>query len=77
MYEVITDTIRRTQNSEGRTIDVRPWPDAPNFVQLVTEGEDNIKYFGEIELPMEPEFARKIGEALIACANEIDISSSQ
>jgi len=76
-YPIITDTIRRIQNDEGMTLDVRPWPDSPtNSVAIMNSDEWSEEWFGKIELPMDTQFARLLGEALIKCANEIEESKS-
>ena len=70
--KVETDIIRQVYDEDGRFFTVRPWPDAPSAVALMTEGEDNKAHFGAYETAMNPEFARQLGKALIACADEID-----
>jgi hypothetical protein len=71
-YPIATDIIRRIQNEGGHTLDVRPWPDGPDFVCLMNSSDESAEWFGRIELSMEPEFARRLGRALIACADELD-----
>ena len=71
MYEVVTDIIRRIQNKDGRSLDIRPWPDAPDCVAIMAEGGENKEWFGQVELSMDADFARQVGEAIIACADEI------
>lgn len=71
-YPITTDTIRRVQNREGQCLDIRPWPDAPDSVALMSVDARSADYFGRLELAMDPEFARAIGRALIACADDID-----
>lgn len=72
-YPIVSDTIRRIQNEEGKTIDVRPWPDAPEWVALIVEGKENEEWFGQVNIGMKPEFARLLGEALVKCANELSV----
>lgn len=75
-YPVETDVIRRVQNEDGETLDIRPWPDAPIAVALMNSGGDKSEaYFGKLELALSPKFARQIGQALINCANEIEYES--
>jgi hypothetical protein len=72
-YPIVTDVIRRVQNKEGKCLDVRPWPEGPSFVTLTNEGdEQSQEYFGALDITLEPEFARHLGRALIACADEIE-----
>lgn len=77
-YPVETDTIRRVQNEDGYTLDIRPWPDAPDTTVALMNSSSNTskKYFGTIEVVMNTEFARQIGEALIQCADELDESKN-
>lgn len=73
-YPISCDTIRRIQNNEGQTLDVRPSPDAPDsWVSIMTNGKDGNEWFGFNEISMKPEFARLLGEALIKCADELSV----
>lgn len=71
-YPIATDVIRRTQNKDGKCLDVRPWPEAPEAVALMNSDKASEEYFGRIELAMSTESARQLGRALIACAEEIE-----
>lgn len=71
-YPIVTDTIRRVQNEDGETLDIRPWPEAPIAVALMNSGDKSEAYFGKLELALNPKFARQVGQALINCANEIE-----
>ena len=71
-YPIVTDIIHRIQNDQGKCIDVRPWPEAPSCVALMNSNKDSQEYFGNLELAMDTKFARHIGQALIACADEIE-----
>lgn len=66
-----TNTVREIVNEDGYAVEVRPWPEAPDVVAIMSRGEANRDWFGPLGLTMSPEFARHIGEALIACANEL------
>ena len=70
-YPIASDTIRRIQNEEGLSLDVRPWPDGPDWVALMAEGDKNEQWFGKVNIAMKPEFAKLLGEALIKCADEL------
>lgn len=70
-YPVVVDKIRRIQDQSGHTLDVRPWPDGPNSVGLMNSSKESEEYFGGVEVVMDPEFARLIGQALIECADEV------
>lgn len=72
-YPICTDKIYRIQNEEGRTLDVRPSPDGPDFVALMVVGEENEDWFGKLNLPMCPEFARQLGKALIECSKDVEL----
>jgi hypothetical protein len=63
-----TEIIRRVYN-DGHFIEVRDFPDAPDYLELRTDGE-NAGYFGPIALSMHPDFAMALGKALIASATE-------
>lgn len=56
-------------NHNGEFVEVGPWPEVPGFVHLRTTGK-NKDHFGNLDLSMDPDFAEKIGLALIAAANE-------
>ena len=70
--EVETDVVRKVYDRSGHFLEVGPWPDSPNVAALMTIGKKNEEYFGTINLSMSTEFARQIGRALIACADELD-----
>jgi hypothetical protein len=63
-----TEIIRRIYN-DGHFIEIRDFPDAPNYLELHTEGE-NADYFGPVAISMHPDFAMALGKALIASAAE-------
>ena len=56
-------------NENGQYLTVRPSVEFPGNVMLFAEGNE-IKYFGAIRLDLPAAMMRKIGEALIAAANE-------
>ena len=72
MYPAKTDVIRRVQNNDGEKLDICPWHDDRSLVVLKNSDPESAKYLGNIELFMFPAFAREIGKALIACADEIE-----
>jgi len=67
-----TDIIRHIYDENGNYIAVRPYVDNPDYVSISTEGTRNAEYFGDFEIAMTPEFARKLGTALIRCAEEAE-----
>jgi len=70
--EAEMDILRQVYSADGCFMTVRPWPEGPDSVALMTVGKENEEYFGKYETAMSPEFARLLGKALIACADEID-----
>lgn len=69
--KIDTDIIRHIYSEDGNFLTVRPWPESPESVVLMSEGKENEEYFGRIETAMNLEFARQLGQSLIACADEI------
>lgn len=70
--DITLETIRRIQNSDGEMIDVKPYPEGPEWVFICNTDETSKEYFGEINLIMEPKFARLLAEALLKCADEVE-----
>ena len=66
------DIIRHVYSEDSHYITVRPWPDSPDVVCLCTDTNNNEEYYGVVNITMSPKMATKLGEALIACANEIN-----
>lgn len=64
-----TEIIRRV-HFDGVCLEVGECPDNPDWLRLETVGEDNVAYFGEINLNMSPSFALQLGSALVAAAIE-------
>jgi hypothetical protein len=54
--------IRKVTNENGLSITVGPWEEDSRAVALTYDG---------LEVAMMPECARAVGEALIACAEEL------
>jgi hypothetical protein len=69
-YEI--DVVRRVvDNDNGHGITVGPSGDFPGNVMLYTEPLHE-EYFGKLRLDLPAPFMRKIGQALIAAADEAD-----
>lgn len=67
---VSTQVIRQIfDEDDGVCIEVGPWPDDPDALELRTVGKKNTDWFGKINLSMSKEFARELGKALIASAD--------
>lgn len=65
-----TEVHRRLYDNEnGQYLTVRPSADFPGNVMLFAE-ETEVEYFGAIRLDLPAAMMRKIGEALIAAADE-------
>lgn len=70
---VYSETVRRVYvEGESTFLSVGPWPEAPEFLALYTEGDKNREWFGHIETSMTPAYARALGRALIAAADEME-----
>ena len=69
---VKTDTLRKIWNEEFECLIVAPYPDNHSEVGIMADGAKSEAYFGRIDLPMSPNFARHLAAALIACANEVE-----
>lgn len=65
-----TDVLRRVfDNTEGACIEVGPDNDGLG-VTICTPDSRSVAYFGVLRITVAPEFARQLGEALIAAAKE-------
>jgi hypothetical protein len=66
------EVVRRVWNTdEGSVcIEVGEWPDSPDYLELRTVSDKSIEWFGALNISMPPEFAKALGEALIAAAAE-------
>ncbi len=72
MNEPSTDVIRRVFDEGGRYfIEVGPWPDSPDCVELRTvEGKYSAEFFGPLNLSLTPKLAAELGRALIAASHD-------
>jgi len=62
-----------SETHKGVFLTVAPSADCPDsYVMLYTENEKSSGYFGPIRVELEAAFMRKLGEALIACANDLE-----
>jgi hypothetical protein len=70
--KVEVEVIRRVfeAHSQGACVEVGPWPDSTDCVELRTVGKESVDYFGPLNLSMSKEFAAALGEALIAASKE-------
>ena len=65
--------VYRCVGMEGSpSIVVSPSPDDPKRVRLTNSDEESRKWFGGLNMSMDTQMARKLAEALIACADEIE-----
>ena len=61
------------EDSAGCFVSIAAAPDFPESgVLLYTDGEKNEAYFGKIYFQGSLDLMRKIGESLIACANDVE-----
>lgn len=66
------EVVRRVGvEGDGTYLTVGPWSEAPEYVSLYTEGDKNKEWFGSVSLSFPPDLARRLGYALIACAEEV------
>jgi len=61
-------------DDEGRFLSVRPSPDFPDGNVMLWAEKSEQEYFGEFRVDLPAAFMRKLGEALIATANEVEAS---
>jgi len=65
-----TQVIRRVcVESNPAYIEIRPHPDAPDALELHTEGAKSIEWFGAVSIAMSKEYAVELGKALIAAGS--------
>lgn len=66
-----TEVIRRVyDNSNGQYVTVSPSADFGDGNIMLFVEKDQEEYFGSLRLDLSSEFMRKVGEALIAAADE-------
>ena len=67
-----TDVIRRVFDEDGRNfIEVGPWPDAPDVLELRTvAGQYSAEHWGRVNVTLSPAMAAELGRALLAAAGE-------
>lgn len=63
-------------DTEGHFLTVRPSPDFPEGSVLLTTEKSEEEYFGQLRIDLPAAFMRKIGEALIACAAEVEAGNA-
>lgn len=66
------DVIRLVGRNGDPPLTIRPWPDAPEVVELCAADEDAQDHYGRASIPMSAQMARLVAAALIACADEIE-----
>jgi hypothetical protein len=62
---------------KGEYLEVGPWPDAPDCLSLRTVDKKSQEWFGNFDMSMSPEFAKKLGEALISAAEDMRLEMLQ
>ena len=67
-----TDVIRRVFDEDGaHFLEVGPWPDDVEFIELRTSNCDESKgYWGEVNVTMTRAMAAELGRALIAASED-------
>ena len=71
--EIEVDVLRRIWHTpSGAYLEVAPDEDGPDaFIKLRTTTKDSVGYFGKIDVTFTKQFAKVLGEALIATAAEL------
>lgn len=64
-----TEVLRRI-HIDKHFLEVGEWPDCPDYLELRTAGDDNVKYWGALNMSLSPAAAKLLGQALIDAANE-------
>lgn len=72
MKNPLVESVKRVWvEGEKAFLEIRPYPEAPETaLEIATTTEKSSEWFDKISIPMSPEYARALGEALIAAANE-------
>ena len=72
MANSLVESLKRVWVDKERVfLEVRRYPEAPETsLEIATSTPQADQWFGKISLPMSPEYARALGEALIAMADE-------
>jgi hypothetical protein len=66
-----TEIVRRIwDDDEGVCFEIRPDQDGLDVIELHTSDAKSKEYYGAVRFTMDKDMARKIGEALIAAAND-------
>ncbi len=68
----LVETVKRVWVDNERVfLEVRPYPEAPETsIEIATTTPQADQWFGKTSLTMSPEYARALGESLIAMADE-------
>ena len=69
-YQIDTH-LRVYDNENGAYLTVRPSADFPDTNVMILADKDQEEYFGAIRLDCGAEYMRKLGEALIRCADDM------
>lgn len=69
---IITDVLRRVfVTSETAYLEIGPYPDCSDTIELRTTDEASKEWFGKHSIIMSPEYAIALGQALIASAQDM------
>ena len=69
------DIVRQIGMEGDPCLTVSPSSDCPGFVMLEALEPKAKEWFGNVCLSMDSSMARKLGKALIDCANELEVQS--
>ena len=64
--------VRRISEHGCPPLTVTPHAESPvDFVSLLADSPESVNQWGNVTVTFSPEFARSLGKALIACADEV------
>lgn len=64
------DIVRIVWHEEYEPLCVEPSADCPGYVRVLAKTDDARTFWGPVDLAMPAEMAKKLGQALQACAGE-------
>jgi len=71
MSKPTTDVIRKVWvEDENAHLELRPYTEAPTALELTTSDPQSMEYFGKVSIIFSKEYARALGEALIAASQD-------
>lgn len=59
-------------DDEGVFLQISPDPDTGSWVQISTVDKSSIEHWGDVRLTINPVFARKLAEGILATVDELE-----